>query len=178
MEIAGYPEVVLFVSSSAPDTDFFARLVDEHPPGGPAPEMCYGMVRARHRNSLDVEELLTPGDVVELRIRMGPTACRFEPGHRIRLEITSSDFPNHDRNHNTGKNDLADPELVVATNAVHHSAAIPRGSYCLCPKDNLQEACNRRTRAGVWSWEISEERMPNERSANGKSTRAKPSRCD
>ena len=66
------------------------------------------MVRARHRNSLDVEELLTPGDVVELRIRMGPTACRFEPGHRIRLEITSSDFPNHDRNHNTGKNDLAD----------------------------------------------------------------------
>ena len=125
VEIAGYPEVVLFVSSSAPDTDFFARLVDEHPPGGPAPEMCYGMVRARHRNSLDVEELLTPGDVVELRIRMGPTACRFEPGHRIRLEITSSDFPNHDRNHNTGKNDLADTELVVATNAVHHSAAHP-----------------------------------------------------
>jgi len=87
--------------------------------------MCYGMVRARHRHSLDVEQLLTPGDVVDLRIRMGPTACRFEPGHRIRLEITSSDFPNHDRNHNTGKNDLADPELVVATNAVHHSAAHP-----------------------------------------------------
>ena len=133
VEIAGYPEAVLFVSSSAPDTDFFARLVDEHPPAGaggemasgPAPEMCYGMVRARHRNSLDVEELLTPGGLVELRIRMGPTACRFEPGHRIRLEITSSDFPNHDRNHNTGKNDLADTELVVATNAVHHSAAQP-----------------------------------------------------
>ena len=92
---------------------------------GSAPEMCYGMVRARHRNSLDVEELLTPESVVEIRIRMGPTACRFEPGHRIRLEITSSDFPNHDRNHNTGKNNLADTELVVATNAVHHSAAHP-----------------------------------------------------
>ena len=64
--------------------------------------------------------------MVELRIRLGPTACRFEPGHRIRLEITSSDFPNHDRNHNTGKNDLsADAELVVATNAVHHSSAHP-----------------------------------------------------
>ena len=136
VEIAGYPEAVLFVSSSAPDTDFFARLVDEHPPAasaggemasGSAPEMCYGMVRARHRNSRDVEELLTPESVVEIRIRirMGPTACRFEPGHRIRLEITSSDFPNHDRNHNTGKNDLADAELVVATNAVHHSAAHP-----------------------------------------------------
>ncbi len=129
VEIAGYPEAVLFVSSSAPDTDFFARLIDEHPPTdgdqAPALEICYGMVRARHRNGLDTEELLELGTVVELRIQLGPTACRFEPGHRIRLEITSSDFPNHDRNHNAGKNDLADTELVRATNAVHHSAAHP-----------------------------------------------------
>ena len=129
VEIASYPEAVLFVSSSAPDTDFFARLVDEYPPTNgdqaPALEICYGMVRARHRNGLDTEELLELGTVVELRIQLGPTACRFEPGHRIRLEITSSDFPNHDRNHNTGRNDLADTELVRATNAVHHSAAHP-----------------------------------------------------
>ena len=131
VEIAGYPEAVLYVSSSAPDTDFFARLVDEHPAegedrsSGRALEVCYGMVRVRHRNSLDAEELLSPGEVVEVRIQLGPTACRFEPGHRIRLEITSSDFPNHDRNHNTGKNDLADTELAVATNAVHHSARRP-----------------------------------------------------
>ena len=59
---------------------------------------------------------------MELRIQLGPTACRFEAGHRIRLEITSSDFPNHDRNHNTGKDDLPDAELAVAANAVHHSA--------------------------------------------------------
>ena len=83
------------------------------------------MVCARHRNGLDSEELLEAGIVVALRIQLGPTACRFEPGHRIRLEITSSDFPNHDRNHNTGRNDLADTELVRATNAVHHSAAHP-----------------------------------------------------
>ena len=125
VEIAGYPEAVLFVSSSAPDTDFFARLVDEHPAPGRALEMCYGLVRVRHRNSLDAEELLSPGEVVEVRIQLGPTACRFEAGHRIRLEITSSDFPNHDRNHNTGKNDLADAELAVAANAVHHSARRP-----------------------------------------------------
>ena len=131
VEIAGYPEAVLFVSSSAPDTDFFARLVDEHPPegedrsSGRALEVCYGVVRVRHRNSLDAEELLSPGEVVELRIQLGPTACRFEPGHRIRLEITSSDFPNHDRNHNTGKNDLADTELAVAANTVHHSDGRP-----------------------------------------------------
>ena len=125
VEIAGYPEAVLHVSSSAPDTDFFARLVDEDPAPGRALEVCYGMVRLRHRNSLDVEELLSPGEVVEVRIQLGPTACRFDPGHRIRLEITSSDFPNHDRNHNTGKNDLADTELAVAANAVHHSARRP-----------------------------------------------------
>ena len=54
-------------------------------------------------------------------IQMGMTACRFPAGHRIRLEITSSDFPNHDRNHNTGKNDLLDPELRAAENTVWHS---------------------------------------------------------
>lgn len=120
VEIVGYPEVVLYASSSAPDTDFFARLVDEDP-DGPALDVCYGMVRARHRNLLDEEELLTPGEVTELRIKLGATACRFPKGHRIRLEITSSDFPNHDRNHNTGRNDLADTQLVPAEQRVFHS---------------------------------------------------------
>ncbi len=120
VEIVGYPEVVLYAASSAPDTDFFARLVDEDP-GGPALDVCYGMVRARHRNSLDEEELLTPGEVTELRIKLGATACRFLKGHRMRLEITSSDFPNHDRNHNTGRNDLEDSELVSAEQRVFHS---------------------------------------------------------
>ena len=120
MEVVGYPRVVLFASSSAPDTDFFARLVDEDP-NGPAIEICYGMVRARHRDSYDSEQLLTPGQVTEFNIKLGPTACRFLKGHRIRLEITSSDFPNHDRNHNTGRNDLADTELAPAVQEVFHS---------------------------------------------------------
>ena len=121
VEIVGYPRVVLYASSSAPDTDFFARLVDEHP-DGPALDVCYGMVRARHRHSLDCEEFLTPGEIAEFDIRLGATACRFLKGHRIRLEITSSDFPVHDRNHNTGLNDLADARLAVAHQKVFQSA--------------------------------------------------------
>jgi len=124
VEVVGYPEAILYASSSVPDTDFFARLVDEHP-DGPALEVCYGMVRARHRHSLDREELLTPDEVTEFRIRLGATACRFLKGHRIRLEITSSDFPNFDRNHNTGRNDLADTELVPARQKVFHLEEYP-----------------------------------------------------
>lgn len=119
VEVVGYPEAVLYAASSAPDTDFFARLVDEDPQGR-ALEICYGMVRARHRHSFDEEELLAPGEVVEYRIKLGATACRFAKGHRIRLEITSSDFPNHDRNHNVGRNDLEDVEMVVAEQRVLH----------------------------------------------------------
>ncbi len=133
VEVVGYPEVVLHASSSAPDTDFFASLVDEAPEG-PAMEVCSGMVRARHRNGIEREELLEPGQVTELRIRLGPTACRFRRGHRIRLEITSSDFPNYDRNHNTGRNDLADPELVPAEQQVFHSAGHP--SRLVLPRAN------------------------------------------
>jgi putative CocE/NonD family hydrolase len=122
VEVVGYPEVILYASSSCPDTDFFARLVDEHPGDGPAIEVCYGMIRARHRNGLDVEELLEPNAITEFRIRLGATANRFRAGHRIRLEITSSDFPNHDRNHNVGRNDLEDVELQIAHQRIHHGA--------------------------------------------------------
>lgn len=124
VEIAGYPRAILHVSSSARDTDFFARLVHEVPEG-PAAEICYGMVRLRHRNGLDTDALVPPGEIVEIEIELGPTACRFASGDRIRLEITSSDFPNHDRNHNTGRNDLQDVELVSATNTVYHGPIRP-----------------------------------------------------
>lgn len=120
VEVVGYPRVVLFASSSAPDTDFFARLVDEDP-SGPALEVSYGMVRARHRNSMEREEPLVPGEVTEFDIKLGPTACRFRKDHRIRLEVTSSDFPNFDRNHNTGRNNLFDAELRPAEQRVFHT---------------------------------------------------------
>jgi putative CocE/NonD family hydrolase len=124
LQIAGHPKLILYAASSAIDTDFFAHLVDEDPKGM-ALEVSYGMVRARHRASLDREEFLTAGQVVEFRIEMGPTAVCFRRGHRIRLEITSSNFPNHDRNHNVGRNDLADAELRTATQEVVHSPKHP-----------------------------------------------------
>ncbi|MEE2657473.1 MAG: CocE/NonD family hydrolase [Candidatus Latescibacterota bacterium] len=121
VELAGYPQVVMHVSTTAADTDFFARLVDEEPDGeeGRALEVSYGMVRLRHRNGLDRDDPVPAGEWVEVRIEMSPTACCFQPGHRIRLEITSSDFPNHDRNHNTGGDDLREVELVTAQQSVH-----------------------------------------------------------
>ena len=83
------------------------------------------MVRARYRNGFEPEQLLTPGEVVEYRIQLRATASRFLRGHRIQIEITSSDFPNYDRNHNTGRDDFTDPELVPAQQTIHHSSTHP-----------------------------------------------------
>jgi putative CocE/NonD family hydrolase len=124
VEVVGRPEVVLHAACSGPDTDVFVRLVDDAP-DGPAMEVCYGMVRARHRHGLDTEALLTPGTVIEFRIRMGITACRFRQGHRIRLEVCASDFPNHDRNHGTGRNDLFDAEMASTEQTIFHDPQRP-----------------------------------------------------
>ena len=110
MEVTGYPEVILHAASSAPDTDFFARLIDVAPDGTNR-DIASGMVRARYRDGLDKPKLLKPGEVIEYRIKLRPTSNEFQPGHRIRLDITSSDFPNYDRNHNTA----ADPERRCET---------------------------------------------------------------
>jgi putative CocE/NonD family hydrolase len=124
VECVGGGEVVLYASSSARDTDFFARLVDVHP-DGLALDVSLGMVRARYRGGLEREQLLTPGEIAEYRIKLGPTACRFLASHKIQLEITSSDFPNYDRNHNTGRDDFSDPELLPAQQKVYHSSQYP-----------------------------------------------------
>lgn len=124
LEVVGHPEVVLHASCSAPDADVFVRLSDE-PPDGPAMEICHGMVRARHRHGLDEEALLTPGEVTRFRVRLGATACRFRKGHQIRLDVCASDFPNYDRNHHTGGNDLLETEMTTADITVHHSPKHP-----------------------------------------------------
>jgi len=124
VEIAGRPEGVLYAATSARDTDFFVWMSDENPDGR-APHVASGVVRARHRRCIESEDLVTPGEVVEYRIRLSDIACRFRAGHRIRLDIASSDFPNFDRNHNTGRNDLFDTELRVAEQTVHHTREYP-----------------------------------------------------
>lgn len=120
IEVTGYPEVTLYAASSAPDTDFFARLIDVAP-DGVARDVASGMVRARFRHSLEKSELLRPGAPYEFVIKLRPTSNLFKPGHRIRLDITSSDFPNYDRNHNTGADQNADATLAVAEQTVLHS---------------------------------------------------------
>jgi uncharacterized protein len=119
LETIGYPEVVLSASSSCPDTDFFARLIDVAPDGR-AIDVASGMVRARYRESLENPRLLKPGEAAEFRIRLRPTAHRFLARHQIRVDITSSDFPNYDRNHNTAADQNADAELVTARQTVYH----------------------------------------------------------
>ena len=118
-EVTGNVVVELFASTSAPDTDFFARLIDVAP-GGMARDVAVGMVRARYRKSLAQPELVQPGKTVKYTIELDPTSNAFLPGHRIRLDITSSDFPNYDRNHNTAADQNSDIELKTAQQIIHH----------------------------------------------------------
>ena len=107
VEVTGNPSVELYAASSAPDTDWFVRLIDVAP-DGLSRDVSSGLMRARYRNGFEKSELIRPGEVVKYTIRMDPTSNAFLPGHRIRLDITSSDFPNFDRNHNTAANQFAD----------------------------------------------------------------------
>ena len=124
VEVTGYPALTLFVSSGAPDTDFTVKLVDVAPDGFAQP-LCYGVLRTRYRNGFDRPELMKSGQVYQLTIELLPTSNLFNRGHRIRVDVSSSDFPNFDRNHNTGRDDWADPELRVASQTVFHDAARP-----------------------------------------------------
>jgi len=127
VEITGVPSVDLWASSSAFDTDFITRLADVHPDGRVQP-LVTGIVRARHREGYDrPPRLLSPGVAERYAIPLGPLAHCFLPGHRIRLEVTSSDFPNYDRNHNSGLDDFSDATLAVAHQTVLHGADHPSG---------------------------------------------------
>jgi putative CocE/NonD family hydrolase len=98
--ITGPVSVTVYASSSAPDTDFTAKLVDVEPDGYCA-NIAEGIIRARYRNGCDREEFLEPGEVTEFRIDLWDMAHTFLPNHRIRLEISSSNFPRFDRNLNS-----------------------------------------------------------------------------
>ena len=124
VEVTGLPLVELYATSSAPDTDWVARLIDVAP-NGLARDVCMGLVRARYRNGVEKPKLIKPGEVAKYAIRLGPTSNGFLPGHRIRLDVTSSDFPNYDRNHNTAANQNADAALQVAWQTVHHGKPFP-----------------------------------------------------
>jgi putative CocE/NonD family hydrolase len=119
LEITGPLEAVLYVSSSARDTDFTVKLLDVHPDGR-AFNLRAGILRARYRDGFDREVWMEPEKVYKIQIQMDPTSNYFATGHRIRLEVSSSNFPRFDRNLNNGGENFDETEWIVAKNQVHH----------------------------------------------------------
>ncbi|MEW4527624.1 CocE/NonD family hydrolase [Maioricimonas sp. JC845] len=130
LEVTGEIEVRLFASSSAVDTDFTAKLIDVYPPSADWPggfdlNIGDGIVRARFRESLEKEVLMEPGEVYEFTIKLYPTSNVFKKGHRIRVDISSSNFPRFDVNPNTGEPLNRHRRTEVATQTIYHDAGHP-----------------------------------------------------
>ena len=121
LEVAGFVDAVLNVSSSAKDTDFAVKLVDVAP-DGTAWIIGDTIFRARYRDGFDRPASMVPGQVYTLRPSPIATGLRFEKGHRIRVEVTSSNFPKFVRNLNSGGANERESQPIVADNAVHHDA--------------------------------------------------------
>ena len=131
LDVVGPVSAVLYASSSARDTDWHVRLVDVHPDGA-ARFLCHGMLRARFRDSFEVPALLEPDRVYRFEFGMDACGVRFLPGHRIRVEVMSSWFPEYDRNTNSGaENNFLDDNLVVAHNRIYHEPG--RASHVVLP---------------------------------------------
>ena len=130
VELTGTMELVLFVGSSARDTDFTAKLVDVYP-NGTAFNLQDGVLRVRYREGFNKKVWMKPGEVYPLKIDLHATSNYFPAGHRIRLEVSSSNFPRFDRNLNTGGNNYDESEGSIATNVVCHSR--DRLSYIVLP---------------------------------------------
>ena len=128
--VMGPVKAVLHALSTAPDTDWIARLCDVWPDGRSV-NVCSGALRARYRESLEREVLLVPGRICSFEIPMSSTAQVFKAGHRLRLHVTSSDFANLERNLNTGGINREEIRGQVAINTVFHDAL--RASYVELP---------------------------------------------
>jgi putative CocE/NonD family hydrolase len=124
LQVTGSVRPVLYVSSDAKDTDFTVKLVDVHP-DGTAYNVDDTILRARFREGYDKEVWMQPGKVYELKPTPMSTSYLFQAGHRIRVEVSSSKFPQYMRNLNTGGNNEDETKGVVATNTIHHSAQYP-----------------------------------------------------
>lgn len=129
-EITGPLLVKLWISSSAVDTDFTAKLIDEYPPNEDYPEgyalnIADSITRVRYRNSREQAEMMVPGEVYEIEIEPQATSNLFVKGHRIRVDISSSNFPHYDVNTNTGEPLGLERRFAVANQTVFHDAARP-----------------------------------------------------
>ncbi len=125
LEVSGPIDVTLYVSSSAKDTDFTVKLLDVYP-DGTAYNLDETIQRVRYRNGYDKPPAwMEPGKVYQVTLQPLTTSNYFAAGHRIRIEVSSSNFPRFDRNMNTGGNNYDEVESVVARNVVHHSRQYP-----------------------------------------------------
>ena len=130
LEVTGTVRLVLAAATSAPDTDFTGKLVDVFP-GGEARNITDGMLRMRYRSGLEKPILSQAGSIYPLTIDMGVTSNVFLAGHRIRLEVSSSNFPRFDRNPNTGRPIAEETSLVSAKQTVWHGRRLI--SYLVLP---------------------------------------------
>jgi len=119
VEVTGPLTVELYAATSAADTDFTAKLIDVHPDGR-AMWVADGIVRARYRDGMDIPSPVVPGEVYAYRIDLGATSQVFKAGHRIRVDIASSNFPCYDRNSGSGKpaGQVTEDDFVTATQRV------------------------------------------------------------
>jgi uncharacterized protein len=123
VEVTGAIEAGLWIASNCPDTDFTIKLLDVYPPNadyphGYAMNLTDGILRCRYRDSWERPTLLTPGQAYRIKVTAFPTSNLFKRGHRIRVDVSSSNFPHFDLNLNTGAAEGAGGEMRVATNRV------------------------------------------------------------
>lgn len=127
VEVTGPITLVLYVSTTAANTDFTGKLVDVHP-DGKAFNVCDGILRRNYNDSVGKTKRDKP---TEITIQLWPTSMVFHAGHRIRLEVSSSNFPRYDRNPNTGGNIPRETQPIPATQTIHHGVASP--SHLILP---------------------------------------------
>jgi putative CocE/NonD family hydrolase len=130
LEVTGPVRVILYAASTAKDTDWTAKLVDVHPDGRPF-NLCDGIIRARYYDSKSEPNLIQPGKIYRYEIDVWVTSNAFLPGHKIRVEISSSNFPRFDRNLNTGEPFSTGTRFIKATQTIYHDNEHP--SHILLP---------------------------------------------
>jgi len=147
--VIGPIAVKLWIASDCPDTDFTAKLIDVHPPTADDPRgfamnLTDGILRCRYRKSWSKPTMMTPGKVYEITIEPFATANLFKAGHRIRIDISSSNFPRFDVNSNTGEPEGMARLKQIATNTVHVDQARPSHVVLpIVPLDTLKPLARR-----------------------------------
>jgi putative CocE/NonD family hydrolase len=124
MEITGPVTATIYFSTDVPDTDITVKVLDVYP-NGRALDLTHGIARAKYRKSFRTPELLEPGKVTSVDVRLFPASNYFEPGHRIRIEVSSSNFPQFGRNLNTGRSSETTTEMRKAHTKILHSREYP-----------------------------------------------------